>query len=337
MPLYTLQWVYQLDDFDTSGGNITPPNERSAQAQGDPPFSIRLDPSAQPMQIVIDDDDPNFNEAPTDTNQVLASPVTIDNVTYPAGSQVVINYVLTDDNGFEGFSITIGENNTGNNTTTAFISNQPMVPGQQYIFTDEGNIGRSPRPYSEFVCFTPGTRIRVPGGTRPVQKLKPGDLVSTMDHGPQPVQWVGTRTVPAIGDRVPVTISAGILGTRRDLTVSPNHRILLESGATEVLTGESRLLVAAKHLVNGDTIRSAPNGFVTYVHIMFDAHRVVWANGCAAESFYLGPHARRTLDPDQTAEIIALFPELAHTNCPEADMAYPIASSHEGRILATYL
>lgn len=337
MPLYTLQWVYQLDDFDTTGGNITPPNERGAQAQGTPPFNIRLNPDAQPLQIVIDDDDPNFNELPSDSNQVLANPVTIDNVTYAAGSRVVINYVLTDDNGFEGFSISIGQNNSGNNTTTAFISNRPMVPGLQYVFTEESNIGGNARPYSEFVCFTPRTRIRVPGGTCPVEKLKPGDLVTTMDHGPQPVRWVGARTVPAIGERTPVTISAGILGTRRDLTVSPNHRLLLESSATEILTGEARLLVAAKHLVNGDTIRSAPNGFVTYIHVKFDAHRIIWANGCAAESFYLGPHARRTLDPEQAAEILALFPELAHAEGSGPGSAYPIASAYEGRLLATYL
>ncbi|WP_052249661.1 Hint domain-containing protein [Tateyamaria sp. ANG-S1] len=337
MPLYTLRWVYQLNDFDTTGGNITPPNEQGARAAGSAPFNIRLDPAAQPIQIVIDDDDADFNEAPTDTNQVLANDVTIDGVTYPAGSLVTINYVLTDDNGFEGFSITIGQNNNGNNTTTAFISNQPMVPGQQYIFTQEDNIGRNPRPYSEFVCFTAGTRIRVPGGTSFVEDLKPGDLVTTMDFGPQPIRWVGSRTVPGIGARAPVTIAAGTLGARRDLTVSPNHRILIDDPATELMTGEPSLLVAAKHLVNGQTIRTTPRGFVTYVHIMFDAHQVIWANGCASESFYLGEYAQRTLDTDQARELLALFPELAPDTGWNADMAYPVATSHEGRVLATYI
>ncbi|GGX63667.1 hypothetical protein GCM10007385_36040 [Tateyamaria omphalii] len=337
MPLYTLQWVYQLDDFDTTGGNITPPNESGARAQGNPPFNIQLNAAAQPLQIVIDDDDPDFNEAPTDTNQVLANPVTIDGVTYPAGARVTINYVLTDDNGFEGFSITIGANNTGNNTTTAFISNQPLVPGQQYVFTSEGNIGRNPRPYSEFVCFTSGTRIRVPGGTCPIEDLKPGDLVTTMGHGPQPVRWIGKRTVPAIGNRAPVTIFAGTLGTRRDLTVSPNHRILLQTPETALMTGEDRILVAAKHLVNGDTIQNTPTGFVTYVHVMFDAHQIIWANGCPTESFYVGTQARGTLDTEQIAEIIALFPELATEGFEGTDMVFPVANSHEGRLLAAYL
>ncbi|QBF31967.1 Hint domain-containing protein [Thalassococcus sp. S3] len=337
MPLYTLQWVYQLDDFDTTGGNITPPNEQNAQAAGTPPFNIRLDPGAQPLQIVIDDDDPDFNEAPTDSNQVLANPVTIDGVTYPAGSLVTLNYVLTDDNGFEGFSITIGQNNTGNNTTTAFISNQPMVPGQQYTFTSEGNIGRNPRPYQEFICFAAGTRIRVPGGTCAVENLQAGDLVTTMGHGAQPIRWVGQRTVPALGSGAPVTIAAGTLEARQDLTVSPNHRILVQTGATEMVTGEPRVLVAAKHLVNGRSIRQTPRGFVTYVHIMFDDHRIVWANGCPTESFYVGAQSRKMLSDDQMAEILDLFPELATRDDPSPAMSYPDAEGHEGRALAAYL
>jgi len=337
MPLFTLQWVYQLNDFDTTGSNITPPNESGAQAQGNPPFNIQLNAAAQPLQIVIDDDEANFNEAPGDANQVLANPVTIDGVTYPAGARVVINYVLTDDNGFEGFSITIGANNTGNNTTTAFISNEPLVPGQQYVFTDEGNIGRNSRPYSEFVCFASGTRLRVPNGLRRVEEIRPGDLVETMEHGPQPVQWVGTRTVPALGNRVPVTISAGTLGTRHDLTVSPNHRILLQTAATAIMTGETRVLVAAKHLVNGVTVRHAAPGFVTYVHVMFDRHQIVWANGCATESFFFGDQSRLALQSEQVEEILSLFPELEASVSSGGKTAFPIAKSHEGRLLAAYL
>ena len=44
-------------------------------------------------------------------------------------------------------------------------------------------------------CFTPGTRIATPSGLRTIERLQQGDLVVTRDHGPQPIRWVGQRTL----------------------------------------------------------------------------------------------------------------------------------------------
>ncbi|MGB4828605.1 MAG: choice-of-anchor L domain-containing protein, partial [Paracoccaceae bacterium] len=43
-------------------------------------------------------------------------------------------------------------------------------------------------------CFVAGTLIRTPDGDVPVETLHPGDLVLTMDDGPQPLRWTGSRT-----------------------------------------------------------------------------------------------------------------------------------------------
>ncbi|KIC34795.1 LamG-like jellyroll fold domain-containing protein [Leisingera sp. ANG-S5] len=43
------------------------------------------------------------------------------------------------------------------------------------------------------VCFTAGTAIRTPQGDQLVETLRPGDLVFTLDNGPQPTCWIGTR------------------------------------------------------------------------------------------------------------------------------------------------
>ncbi len=45
------------------------------------------------------------------------------------------------------------------------------------------------------ICFTRNTRIETPYGPRPVQDLRPGDLVITRDHGVQPLRWVGETSV----------------------------------------------------------------------------------------------------------------------------------------------
>jgi hypothetical protein len=337
MPLFTLQYVYQLSDFLTTGGNITPPDEQGARAAGSPPFTMTLDPAATPLQAVIDDDDTLFQETTgSDPSQPLASDITIDGVLYPAGSHVVVNYVLTDNNGFEGFSITIGDSNSGNNTTTAFITTQPMVPGQQYVFTQEANIGGSgARSYSEFACFTSATLIETPQGVRKVGDLAVGDLVCTLLHGPQPVRWVGRRSVPGMGAMAPVRICKGTLGATRDLLISPNHRMLISGAHAQLYMASDTVLVAAKHLVNGRTVKRSPTGFVTYVHIMFDDHEIVQTQGCDSESYYVGTPARAGAALEQAAEVLALFPELG-IRAPRK-LARPEARAYEASLLAQML
>jgi hypothetical protein len=260
-------------------------------------------------------------------------------VTYPAGSHVVINYVLTDDNGFEGFSITIGEVNNGNNTTTAFISNQPMVPGQIYTFTSEGNIGGNAgaRPYTEFACFTSGTLMDTPDGPRLIETLKVGDLVNTLDNGPQHVRWIGKRSVPGIASMAPIRICAGTLGTDQDLRISPNHRIFVEGATTQLLTGFDTLLVAAKHLVNGKTIRREPCGFVTYIHVMFDNHEIVSSQGCNSESYFYDAASHTLLNNSQAKELIQLFPEIIAHSAKQPKLCHPEARQFEAALIAQAL
>ena len=62
MPDYTLQYVYALSDFDTSGSLSAPPNESGGKAAGKPPFHLALNANTTAQQITITDDDANFNE-----------------------------------------------------------------------------------------------------------------------------------------------------------------------------------------------------------------------------------------------------------------------------------
>ncbi|PWE51378.1 hypothetical protein DEM26_04235 [Thioclava sp. NG1] len=45
----------------------------------------------------------------------------------------------------------------------------------------------------ESPCVTKGTRLATPRGPRRVESLQPGDLVTTLDDGPQPVLWCAHR------------------------------------------------------------------------------------------------------------------------------------------------
>ena len=184
------------------------------------------------------------------------------------------------------------------------------------------------------VCFTPGTLILTPLGEIPVERLRVGDLVMTRDHGPQPLRWVGRRRHSGRGIFAPVCIAAGALGNARNLLVSQQHRVLLTGWQAELYFGEAEVLVAAKHLVNGGTIRLCPRDEVEYLHIMFDRHEIVTSEGLPSESFYAGGLAAER-DPHIRTEIEALFPDLA---APGGGRATPVARrvlrAIEARLLA---
>ncbi|MBE0413857.1 Hint domain-containing protein [Yoonia sp.] len=166
-------------------------------------------------------------------------------------------------------------------------------------------------------CFTPGARVATPQGTRLVQDLKQGDLVQTRDNGIQAVVWSGTKTVSAASltakpDLRPVRIRAGALGHGMpacDMWVSPNHRLLVVSEMAELYFAQSEVLVPAKHMTQRDGIDIVDVPEMTYVHIMFEKHEVVLADGAWSESFQPGDETLKSVDAAQRHEILTIFPE----------------------------
>ena len=159
-------------------------------------------------------------------------------------------------------------------------------------------------------CFVSGTMILTPDGEVAVETLQPGDLVMTHDEGPQPLRWIGQRTVPAKASFAPVRIDAGTIGDHRTLLVSPQHRVLIRDSLAELLFGEAEVLVAAKDLVNDKSVRIQEGGDVTYVHLLFDRHQVIFSEGLTTESFLPGPQTSHAFEQDIVDEICALFPEI---------------------------
>ncbi len=165
------------------------------------------------------------------------------------------------------------------------------------------------------LCFAAGTPILTDRGEIPVEALKVGALVQTLDHGLQPVRWIGKATHRAAELRAdpklsPIRIQAGALADglpMTDLVVSRQHRILLRSkiagrmfGVEEVLTQAKNLLPAAGvSMVEG----AAP---VTYLHLLLDTHEVIFAAGAPAESLLLGEQTYAALKPYARSAVRAL-------------------------------
>lgn len=167
-------------------------------------------------------------------------------------------------------------------------------------------------------CFAAGTMILTDSGERAVEDLAVGDLVWTRDHGFQPVRWSGRRRLIAAelaaNPRLrPIRIRAGALGPdrpARDLTVSPQHRVLVRSQIALRMFSAPELLIAARQLTGMPGIDEATDAdSVTYVHLLFARHEVLMSNGAETESLYPGPQAIAGLG-EAAAEIFALFPEL---------------------------
>ncbi|MDE4173235.1 Hint domain-containing protein [Phaeobacter sp. PT47_59] len=139
------------------------------------------------------------------------------------------------------------------------------------------------------VCFARGTLIATPVGERPIETIRPGDKVLTLDNGAQPVLWAGCRSVIGTGSNAPVTFEKGALCNHASLTLSPNHKLLRRSHAAELLFGTSECMVAAKFLTHQSGVNQWDTGLVHYHHLMLARHEILFANGVPCESLLPDP------------------------------------------------
>ncbi len=159
--------------------------------------------------------------------------------------------------------------------------------------------------------------IETPDGLCDVDDLEVGDLVMTKDHGPQPLRWVFKRTLAKSwmsdnNSMTPVMIKAGALGPNtpsRDSVVSPGHMMLITATAEDG-TVEEVLVPARQLVVSGSAVQLEPQK-TTYIHLMFDAHEVVKADGAWSESFRPGPASMHFMGTSARRELLTIFPELA--------------------------
>jgi hypothetical protein len=131
-------------------------------------------------------------------------------------------------------------------------------------------------------CFATGTRIATPQGEVAVETLRPGNEVLTVMGEALPIIWVGQRLIDCAShpepERVrPICIQAHAFAQgapHRDLLLSPDHAILAQG-----------VLIPAKQLVNGTTIRQLDSLTVTYHHIELPRHAVIISEGLPTESY----------------------------------------------------
>jgi hypothetical protein len=182
-------------------------------------------------------------------------------------------------------------------------------------------------------CFTDGTLILTETGEERVEQLQKGQRLPLWTGDSARVRLVLKRQLTRAElerhpNLRPVRITAGALGQglpKRDLLVSPQHRMLVASPVAKRMFGDAEVLIAAIRLTElpgiyvDDSVDS-----VTYVHIVMDRHQVIFAEGCPSETLYTGPQALRSLTEAARQELFTLFPDLAiRATPPETALPVP--------------
>ena len=212
--------------------------------------------------------------------------------------------------GFSGTATRVGAGEDFGNDIDGF-SIQRSPDGSDTFVNDQ-----TPTPGTTNICFTQGTLFDTPSGPHAIELLRPGDLLLTKDHGPQPIRWIWARHQPL--DRLranpamrPVLVAKGALGAnlpRNDLLVSRHHRLMLHSKIARRMYGKTEVLAPAKDLMAIRGIGPAPlKTGITYYHILMSRHEILFAEGAPAESLYLGQEALQAIEPGARAELRLIF------------------------------
>ncbi len=155
-------------------------------------------------------------------------------------------------------------------------------------------------------------------GLRPAETLQVGDEVMTRNNGLQKIRWIARVDLDwsTLRDRPqlrPIVIRKGALGhglPEADLALAPNHRLMVGRDAPiEEIPAEDRL-VSARSLLGSRGVFEVDALGVTYVHLLFDQHEMIEANGVWTEAFHPGEMLRQSGDVARRAEVLEIFPEL---------------------------
>lgn len=174
------------------------------------------------------------------------------------------------------------------------------------------------------VCFLRGTRLLTPAGEVAIEDLKIADLLVTSSGAVRPIHWIGRIVAERNGgepwaeDAVPIRVAQDAFGAgnpHRDLYLSRAHMVHLDG-----------LLIPVGDLINGRTIAPVDVDAcrLEYIHIEFETHDVVLAEGAPCETLRLTPERLQAFD--NGADYLALYGR-PH----EVAACAPMASFNGGR------
>ena len=188
--------------------------------------------------------------------------------------------------------------------------------------------------------FTSGSSVKTIKGCVKVEDLHDGDLIWTLDNGYRPIRSVNSSSHSGFGKLAPIYFEEGAFGNSQGLYVSREHRMLVSGQDIRRQFGSSEVLVAAKHLVNGDAIRIVEFEKVTYVSFAFDTHEIIDANGCLTESSFWWPDKKTRVNEGEPNGPLILplgFEHRIHGTCAARQIIqYDNSEISKSQVLEVY-
>lgn len=341
--------IWQLSDLTITGTD--PFSSNNVGQTGAIGSTFTIDPNFTHTTLDIDDGliDNTFGEGDL-TQQETDAVYTLNGVTYAFDTDVEPEYSYTvrpvgSTDPADEVTVTAVKIGGISGDIVGILSDGWLAPGVEYeIIGLETN---SPSmPYSSiFVCFADGTRIATPGGAVPVEALAEGDLVLSSEGTANDILWIGRQKLEFRGMNdpyKPVLITAGALGAgmpKRNLVVSPQHRIALAGPVVERAFGTAPVFLAAKALCALPGVRvMRGKRAVTYHSILLRRHGTIMAEEIATESFYPGEFGLSVLDRTDRQRIRQVCPVIADDGPGQyGDPAFPvIPTGKAGRFLALH-
>ena len=128
-----------------------------------------------------------------------------------------------------------------------------------------------------------GLRTEVETSLGPIAagNLRPGDVIMTLDQGPQPLLACQPLSLPARGSFAPVLLRAPYFGQRQDILVSADQLIAIGGLETEYLFDQDSVLAPAATLVDGRMALSDDRRAVTgAVALKLPTPALIMTDGC---------------------------------------------------------
>lgn len=134
-----------------------------------------------------------------------------------------------------------------------------------------------------------GALVSTIEGPRPIDALRPGDLLLDAEGSPRPLRWIEARPRLCLGRTAPICLRAPYFGLIRDLLVTPQTRLLQTGAIVDYLCGTEAVLANAADMATGRAVvRDRSKPMRIFYHMMLDDPACIRVENSPIETVHLG-------------------------------------------------
>lgn len=275
--------------------------------------TITISSGATAIPVDFIDNTDLFFDDDAGNDQTTNEYVTLDGVTFPAGTNLEAEYKvnLMDSLGNPYVIQFVSVNHDAWDIRGFVIQGDPPPFGEALTVTSTQDVANGQYQYATSAappCFALGTTVLTRAGPVPVERLRRGDELIGPGGESRRVDIV-VRCLETLsqGSAPPVRIGVGALGEglpSRPLILSAQHRVMLSflSGAEALALGPA---CALRGLRGVGPLRGRSS--IVWVHVVTRAHGLVMAEGVPCETFWPGDEATRLMPRALLGRVRALM------------------------------